>query len=140
MMTVTTNTARYTMYARAVDDTTGCPLAPACEACARRGGARGVYTADTPPGPVCLTLCPICAEEETVPRWSLDTCARRVAAHCDHTGRDLDGHPIGSEPLDEDGRAWRPCLTCGRVFPDRDDRPYCPSCEDGSNDDGEGWS
>lgn len=119
------------------DPLASCPVGPACEGCGDVAGPREVYGADTPVGVMCLTLCPACVDAAQVPRLSLPGAVRRALEHGEHTGPDSDGTAI--DPECPPG-VWGPCARCGRMFAERDDRPYCPACEDGPHDmGGELW-
>jgi hypothetical protein len=68
----------------------GCPLGRCCEACG--GGQRlEVATYRTPVGVFCATACwPCVVIGNPPPVRSWGQAARRVGAHCQHLGIDLD--------------------------------------------------
>jgi hypothetical protein len=72
----------------ALDDTSACPLYPNCETCGASDPTElAVWPVDTGPlGVACVTLCGDCDP----PRWSLPHASRRVLAHCEHLGVDVD--------------------------------------------------
>lgn len=60
--------------------------------------------------------------------WSCPRCGHEWREHFPHPQHNPDSGP-------------GPCARCGRVFDERDDRPYCPACEDGPHEklDGGEW-
>jgi hypothetical protein len=86
-----------------LDNTAHCTVAGHCENCGRIASLATVqelaaYTAGTPIGVYCLTLCDSCSDDDDrvvasarrLPEMSLGEAARRVAEHCQHLGIDLD--------------------------------------------------
>jgi hypothetical protein len=91
-----------------VDDTRRCPLSRRCASCGRSGPSAGlaVWTAGTPVGVLCLTLCPGCARAGRVPTLSWSGAIHAVWAHCVHLGVDLDEAAEARQA--RDGReGWR---------------------------------
>ncbi|MEU7872810.1 hypothetical protein [Dactylosporangium sp. NPDC049140] len=60
-----------------------CPIAERCESCGATADL-GVYEVDTLIGPLCLTFCRICAEDECTPPLDAPTATRRTLAHFQH--------------------------------------------------------
>jgi len=71
-----------------LDDTTGCPVAAACEGCDTADDL-AVATVGTTFGVHCLTLCAECCDRP-LPGLPLLTALTRVGDHCAHLGIDLD--------------------------------------------------
>lgn len=72
------------------DDVSRCPAGPACEVC---GDAErlAVWTATTPVGVTCVTVCADCDDALLpLPRFSVGTAVRRVLAHAGHLGCTVD--------------------------------------------------
>jgi hypothetical protein len=94
-----------------VDDTRRCPLGRRCAGCGQDGrGARlAVWTADTPLGVLCATVCQRCARTGRLPTVSVTGAAQAVYAHCAHLGVDLDQAAQARRAKDgHDGRErWR---------------------------------
>ncbi|MER7278844.1 hypothetical protein ABT369_30825 [Dactylosporangium sp. NPDC000244] len=60
-----------------------CPLAGRCESCGDTADL-AAYEADTLIGPLCLTLCRICAEDHCTPFFDAATATRRTLDHTEH--------------------------------------------------------
>ena len=68
-----------------LDDTSRCPVGPACENCGRTDRL-AVSTADTPAGVLCMTVCDACELIAVHPILSPAEEAARVLAHGQHVG------------------------------------------------------
>lgn len=60
-----------------------CPVAERCESCGDTTDP-DVYEVDTFLGPLCLTLCRICAEDGCTPRLDATEATRRTLDHLHH--------------------------------------------------------
>lgn len=72
------------------DDTSRCPVAVRCELCATSDHLT-VWTATTPVGVTCVTLCAGCDDAMApLPRFTVGEAVRRVMAHAGHLGCTVD--------------------------------------------------
>jgi uncharacterized Zn finger protein len=71
-----------------LDDTTRCPVGPACESCGHTDEL-AVSTADTPAGVICMTVCDACGLLAVHPVLSPAEETTRVREHGAHVGVDL---------------------------------------------------
>lgn len=70
-----------------LDDTSNCPVAPACFGCGTDDGL-AVATLQTMVGVVCLTTCPDCAHGRI--NLGLFAAVEKSLEHCVHLGIDAD--------------------------------------------------